>query len=356
MMLEIQNLCKSYPGFSLRNICLSISEGEYFVLLGPSGSGKSMLLDMIAGIKRPDSGRIILRKHDITSRNIQKRNAILLHQDTNLFPHLTVFENIAYPLRCRKQKNDVIKKRVAELAEIVSVTSLLHRHPSGLSGGEAQRVALARALAVKPDILLLDEPLAALDVQLHAELKSLLHKINISGQTILHVTHHFDEAVSLADRLAVIDQGEIIQQGTTEELVTSPRSAFVARLAGIRNFYPVGSVYHDNDESHCLVKIQGKEINIRVNKHTCPGDGFLMIDSGEVSVTTTKPHPGSHNLFRGVVLEVVPGVRTFDVIVDAEFIITSSPTRKKYQQAPLAAGTNVWVSFNPSACRIIRKD
>ncbi len=355
-MLEIQKLCKSYPGFYLRDIFLSISKGEYFVLLGPSGSGKSMLLDLVAGLRKPDSGQIFLSGHDITTRSIQSRNAILLHQDTNLFPHLSVFENIAYPLKCRKQKKDHIRQRVSDLAGIVSVAHLLHRPTSGLSGGEAQRIALARALAVKPDILLLDEPLAALDVQLHAELKSLLHKINTGGQTILHVTHHFNEAVSLANKLAVIDKGEIIQQGTAEDLVNSPVNPFVARLAGIRNFYPVRNVSHEPDSGYSQVNITDDENISVIAEDTCHNEGFLIIEASQVSVAIEKPDNKHLNVFKGNVREVIPGVRNYDVVVDSGFIITSSPTRKRYQQAPVAAGTHVWVSFNPSACRIIRKD
>jgi molybdate/tungstate transport system ATP-binding protein len=353
-MMYLEKISKHYPGFSLNSIDLHIRRGEYFVLLGRSGSGKSMLLQLIAGFRRADGGRIVVGGRDITRAKIQHRNVILMHQDTNLFPHLTVFDNIAYPLRCRKVPRRELSKRVEELAGVVAVGDLLYRYPGGLSGGEAQRVALARSLAVQPDILLLDEPLAALDIQLHAEMKSLLYKIHQGGQTVLHVTHDYDEAVSLADRLAVIDNGSIMQVGTAREMEDAPQSAFVARLTGIRNFYrvaaPVGEPAGGNVSR---VAIAGHSAVVNIPTRLFSGQGFLVVYTAYVSVSLVPPVPGSSNVFEGVIGDIVPGAASYELVVDAGFRITAPCLREEVLEGGLQRGSRVWVTFPPEACRLV---
>jgi len=353
-MMDLENISKHYPGFSLNHIDLHIRPGEYFVLLGRSGSGKSMLLQLIAGFRKADSGKIWVRGREITFERIQHRNVILMHQDTNLFPHLSVFDNIAYPLRCRKVPRRELSARVEELAGVVAVSDLLHRYPGGLSGGEAQRVALARALAVQPDILLLDEPLAALDVQLHAEMMSLLYKIHQRGQTVLHVTHDYDEAVSLADRLAVIDNGMIMQSGTARELEEAPQSAFVARLTGIRNFYKVDlPVDGQSGEVVSRVKIAGHSAVINIPPRPFHGQGFLIVYTAYVSVHQAPPLSEGSNLFEGVIADVIPGAASYELVVDAGFRIVAPCRREEVVEGGLQRGSRVWVTFPPEGCRIV---
>jgi len=236
-MLELNNISLKLGEFSLENINLKVNKGDYFVLLGVSGAGKSILLEMIAGMLYPDKGTIILQGKDITNVKIQERGVGLVFQDYAIFPNMTVKQNIAFPLKCKKLNKKGIEQKINEIAEIVNISHLLHRKPESLSGGEQQRVALGRILTLEPKCLLLDEPLSSLDAQLRDGMQTLLRKINRMGQTIIHVTHDYREAISLANKLAVLYEGQIIQTGTPKEVFHNPGSKFVANFTGIKNFY-----------------------------------------------------------------------------------------------------------------------
>jgi molybdate/tungstate transport system ATP-binding protein len=204
-MLRVERLSIRLGEFDLRNISLEVREGEYFVLLGPTGTGKTVLVECIAGLHRPKSGRIFLNGRDITDLPPEERGIGYVPQDYALFPNLTAFENIAFGLRVRKFPEAMVRRKVQELAEWLGITYLLHRLPLTLSGGEKQRVALARALAVEPKVLLLDEPLAAVDEQtrerLCRELKAIQRQ---TGATFVHVSHNFEETLAVADRIGVM--------------------------------------------------------------------------------------------------------------------------------------------------------
>lgn len=206
-MLKVKDLSLNLSGFALQNISFSLGKGGYLVVLGKSGSGKSLLLECIAGLKKPDAGQVFLDDTEIQNQSIQKRNIGLLFQDYALFPHLTVFDNIAYSLH--GQSKSEAKKIVGQWAAETEIQHLLGRFPNHLSGGEKQRVALARILAMKPKLLLLDEPLSALDSDLLADSIRLLKKINETGQTIIHVTHNQMEVEQLAKQIARMENGKL---------------------------------------------------------------------------------------------------------------------------------------------------
>lgn len=235
-MLSIRKLTKKYDEFLLDNISLEIGQGEYFVLLGPSGAGKTILFETIAGILTPDSGRIVFNGRNITHEPVRKRQIGLVLQDGAVFPHMTVGQNISYPLKVKGWPAFQIKEKVFQLANQMSIGHLLHRKPSTLSGGELRRIAIARTLALDPQCLLLDEPLSSLDVQLQQEILDLLKSLNQSGLTILHITHNYHEAFYVAQRMAVMDKGKIIQLGTPAEITGHPESKFVADFIGIGNY------------------------------------------------------------------------------------------------------------------------
>jgi ABC-type Fe3+/spermidine/putrescine transport system ATPase subunit len=233
-MIELCGLRCEFGEFALDDFSLRIGKGEYWVLLGPSGCGKSVLLQTIAGFFQPARGRVLVDGSDVTSRPPERRNIGLVFQQAALFPHLGVRANIEYGLRARRVPPDEARATVDGLIERLGLTAILPRPVATLSGGEAQRVAIARALAVRPVLLLLDEPLSALDhnarLELQAELGTLHREL---GLTTLHVTHSRDEAAALGDFCAVMLGGRLIQAGRPAELRARPRCPFVARFLGL---------------------------------------------------------------------------------------------------------------------------
>ena len=212
---------------------LKIREGEMLVLLGPSGCGKSTTLFTICGIHRVDGGRVLFGEKDVSRVPAQQRNVGVVFQSYALYPHMSVFENIAFPLTVRKENKNIIREKVAEIAELVHIGELLERRPEQLSGGQQQRVALARALVRKPGILLLDEPLANLDAKLRLEMRSEIRRIQLeTGISAVLVTHYQVEAMSMSDRIAIMKEGEILQVASPTEMYQQPVNDFVAGFLG----------------------------------------------------------------------------------------------------------------------------
>ena len=239
-MLRLDDIGLALGSFHLRGIHLHIRAGEYLVLLGPTGAGKTVLLETIAGLYAPDQGRILLHGRDITRTAPEKRHLGIVYQDYALFPHFTVFDNIGFGLKMRKTAPKDIDLQVRAMADFLKISHLLTRLPANLSGGERQRSALARALVLQPEVLLLDEPLSAVDRLTGNFLRDELKRIHRElGMTILHITHNMEEAFFLADRMAVMNQGKILQQGTVGEVCGQPKNRFVAELMGLKNFLPV---------------------------------------------------------------------------------------------------------------------
>ncbi|MCS7223214.1 MAG: ABC transporter ATP-binding protein [Armatimonadetes bacterium] len=289
----------------LTEVTLEIKAGEFFFILGPSGSGKTTLLRLLAGFIRPDFGRIYFGDRDVTDLPPHRREVALVFQNYALFPHMTVWGNVAYGLRMRKLSKKVIRERVAEALELVQLADLANRYPSQLSGGQQQRVALARAIAVQPQVLLLDEPLSNLDVQLRlemrGELKRLQRRLNI---TTLFVTHDQKEALSMADRLAVLNSGRILQVGTPTELYRFPKDPFVAQFLGDANVWE-GTVLSQNAD--------GVQIQTAVGILTCsPPDFpvqvgqslFVMVRPEDLQVITSDQLSSRSNLITGSLTNV----------------------------------------------------
>jgi putative spermidine/putrescine transport system ATP-binding protein len=235
--LKLTGVRKNYGQVvAVAGIDLEVAEGEFFTLLGPSGSGKTTLLRLIAGFERPDSGRIELEGKDITGTPPYLRNTNTVFQDYALFPHMTVAENIGYGLKVKRVSRAARQKRVERALDMVRLTGLGHRKPNQLSGGQRQRVALARAVVNEPELLLLDEPLGALDLKLRQEMQIELKQIQQEvGITFVYVTHDQEEALTMSDRLAVMARGEIEQIGTPVDVYERPATEFVAGFIGISN-------------------------------------------------------------------------------------------------------------------------
>jgi len=348
-MLELRNLSCSFPGFSLTDISFSVNKGEYFILLGESGAGKSLLLEAIAGLNRVTGGELLLNGKDITYEKIQQRGIGLVFQDQAVFPHFSVKENIAYPLKGKHlsaaEKNSIID----EISHILQISKLLQRRPSTLSGGELQRVALARALVQKPNVLLLDEPLSATDSKLRADLRALLRQINRMGQTIIHVTHDFDEAVSLADRIAIMHKGKIVQSGTPQEVFGNPINGFVAHFAGIRNFYKVSIQQHDGQYTAWPTKNLAIHISDIAENNT----GYILIRNEDILLSPTPFESSALNNFEGRVTDMYPSRTGMEVVIDIGIILHAQISRESALKLKLATDAPVWVHFKASSVKLI---
>ncbi|AVH43538.1 sulfate/molybdate ABC transporter ATP-binding protein [Agrobacterium tumefaciens] len=239
MKIRLENVVKTFDTFrAVRDVSLDIESGELLALLGPSGSGKTTILRMVAGLEYSDGGRIFFGDEDATNIPVRDRGVGFVFQHYALFPHMTLHQNIAFGMKVSKVKRDkaAIHARVEELLRLVKLDGLGDRFPAQISGGQRQRVALARALSVDPKVLLLDEPFGALDANVRRDLRRWLREIHDSlGITTIFVTHDQEEALDLADRVVILNQGEIVQQGTPKEVCRQPNSAFVMRFLGDAN-------------------------------------------------------------------------------------------------------------------------
>ncbi|MDA3904594.1 MAG: ATP-binding cassette domain-containing protein [Bacteroidales bacterium] len=333
-MLELKNINISFGQFSISNVNMKLEKGDYFVLLGPSGAGKSIILELIAGILRIDSGDIYLSDKNITREKIQNRSVGLVFQDFAIFPHLNVEQNIAYPLKVKRWPKEKIRNRVEQLAKQMDIFHLLSRKTISLSGGEKQRVALARTLALSPDLLLLDEPLASLDIQLKKELRSQLRKLHKLGQTIIHVTHDFEEALLLADKVAIFNQGQIIQQGIKNEVFAQPQSEFIAHFIGVKNYFEVSSIGSSNIEVAEKLNFVCKDQRFGHQKPKA-----LMIHSGDILLSKTNIGiTRADNTFIGVITDIYPAYRGFELMIDIGLPLVVNISQKQLMQLDVKEG------------------
>lgn len=345
-MLKLENINKKLDNFALSGISIEIPEGEYFVLLGRSGSGKTQLLELIAGLNNPDSGNITLDSHDITFKRIQERNIGLVFQDYAIFPNLTVYGNIAYSLHCRKHRKEVIRNEVSCIAKELNISHLLNRYTQNLSGGELQRVALARTLVTSPKLLLLDEPLASIDASLKDDIKKTFRQLNKKGLTIIHVTHDYDEAISLASRIGVIHNGRIIQEGLPEEVFGKPINRFIARYAGIRNFFRVKFL---NGTGNCKA-ICEKDLTFSLPGKDYPADGLLIIRNNAIIISIAEPAASIANRFKGKVMETIPTGHGMEIMVDAGEMFYIEVPMSDFNKLHIKENSDVWISFPREAC------
>ncbi len=298
--LELQGVQKRFPGgtVAVENFNLAAEKGEFVSFLGPSGCGKTTTLRMIAGFEQPTAGSIAIDGVDITTRPPNRRNVGMVFQSYALFPNMTVADNIAFGLKVRKRPKDEIKNRVGELLEIVHLTDRGSRYPYQLSGGQQQRVALARALAIEPQVLLLDEPLSALDAKIRVALRKEIRSIQRQlGITTVYVTHDQEEAMSLSDRVVVMSDGRVEQIGAPAAIYNFPATPFVASFVGTLNLLPATVVQGATG----TVRVEGQEIN---------GSKGLSSGAGAVVTVALRPEAvelgeaGGANRLRGAVEDV----------------------------------------------------
>ncbi len=348
-MLRIESLSVTLGEFSVKDVSLEILPDEYFIILGPTGAGKTVLLETIAGIHTPDSGRIFLGDREITSIEPHLRNIGMVYQDYMLFPHLTVEENIAFGLRQKKIPNDEQRTRIEEISAVLEIGHLARRYPGSLSGGEQQRVALARALVMRPEILLLDEPMSALDTRTRDRMRMELSRIRkLTGTTIVQITHHLDDVFALADRIAIMREGRIIQAGETSDVFLHPSDAFVAEFLGIGNI-----IRGNSSRSGNIVQINTRNGPYFYAVSNIFGEVIATLHAEDVILSQAPFVSSARNCLYGTVSEVVPFGSTVRIILDVGFPLTALLTRESCRDLNLEPGSRVYATFKASAVHVI---
>ena len=307
--IKIENLLKKFGTMvAVNHINLEIEKGEMLTLLGPSGCGKTTTLRCIAGLEKPDGGDILIDGRPMFSKGFvppSQREIGMVFQNYAVWPHLRVFDNVAYGLKLQKLPKSVIREKVTEALESVGLTGLGRRYPGQLSGGQQQRVALARALVRNPKVLLLDEPLSNLDAKLREkmrfEIKSLVRRMHM---TAVYVTHDQAEAMVISDRIAVMETGNIVQVGVPEEIYKKPANRFVADFIGTTNFIPgeIMEVPKDRDMVHVKTEFGQKMLCKVFDSATVAADQKVHVSIRPEDIEVfTKPPEGRHNLFKGII-------------------------------------------------------
>jgi putative spermidine/putrescine transport system ATP-binding protein len=340
--LELQELRRAFgPVVALDGINISMKKGEFLSLLGPSGCGKTTALRLVAGFDRPDGGSIVIDGKDITRVSPNHRDMGMVFQAYSLFPNLTAEQNVEFGLRIRKNKRAPRRKRVAELLELVGLGHAGKRYPHQLSGGMQQRVALARALAIEPRVLLLDEPLSALDAKVRVQLREEIRRIQTQlGITTLYVTHDQEEALSVSDHVAVMWSGRIEQIGTPSEMYSAPATPFVAEFIGTMN--RIEAVVVDGDRGE--VEHGGTRLTVDTARGRRKGERVLVLVRPELLVLEPSENPGGENTLAGeVVTHTFLGSVTRVKILGSEAELTADVPTARVDSLPVGLKVNALV-------------
>jgi len=305
--LTLDHITKKFPGrgqeglvTAVDDLSLEIGKGEFFTFLGPSGCGKTTTLRLIAGFEFPTSGHILLDGVQLEQVPPNKRDMAMVFQSYAIFPHLNVFENIAYGLRIKKFSNDDIRRKVGQIMTQTKLDGLENRMPNQMSGGQQQRVSLARALVVEPKVLLFDEPLSNLDAKLREEMRfeirDLQHRLNI---TSIYVTHDQEEALALSDRIAIMHKGKLAQLGTPEEIYERPRSKFVADFIGLANFLP--AQVQTIQDGRAFVRVGAHSLQVTALPHNTAGQSALIfVRPGDLEIAAETAR---ENILEGKIIK-----------------------------------------------------
>jgi spermidine/putrescine transport system ATP-binding protein len=331
--LVIRDITKKFGSVTaLKTVNQEVRQGEFFTLLGPSGCGKTTLLRLIAGLELPTTGSVILGGQDITALPAARRQVNTVFQSYALFPHLSIFENVAFGLRSRKFPDDAVQKRVAATLELLEMGEMRDRGPDQLSGGQRQRVAIARALVNEPDILLLDEPMSALDAKLRAQVQEELRRLQRRlGTTFIMVTHDQAEALVCSDRIAVMNAGEIIQCGTPEEVYDFPRNRFVAEFLGAANLLSA---------KRAAGGVETEIGFLKLNSEPIWPEGLVAIRPEWIKIGNTRPEL---NGVCATIQDIVYRGTNFDLSVSPGPMRVRTNAFKHF-----AVGDQVWLELPPN--------
>jgi len=320
------------------------------MIIGPTGAGKTLILETIAGFYNPSQGYISLKNQDASTLSPENRNVGFVYQDYALFPHMTVYKNIAFGLEMRGFLPNEIEKRVFQSMETLRISHLKGRYPSNLSGGEMQRVALARALVVEPDILLLDEPLSALDTRTHEALRQELKRLHkIKGITTVHVTHDQNDVLLLGDRVAVIIDGEMVQVGSPMEVFNEPANLKIAEFTGVENILE-GEISEYKDG---LANILINDYTISVSTNLSEGSVFVVIRPEDIILSKAPLESSARNMLECIITGLSLTGLVYRISLDRGFC--SVVTKQSVENLELVEGLQIYASFKASAAHVIRK-
>jgi putative spermidine/putrescine transport system ATP-binding protein len=356
--LELENITKVFGrNTAVEHFNLAVEHGEFLTLLGPSGCGKTTILRMVAGFEVPSEGNILLDGEDITGRAASKRPMGMVFQSYALFPHLTAEQNIAFGMSIKRLPKDVITKHCAELLELVGLGEKGRSYPHQLSGGQQQRVALARALAVEPKVLLLDEPLSALDAKVRVSLRNEIRRIQQQlKMTAIYVTHDQEEALAISDRIAVMAKGKIEQLDQPEEIYSNPRTVFAASFVGSSNQFR--GVLESASQGLC--QTGNRLLHVPSAQGLKDGDAVLvLVRPEEVTLQETNEQDGADatgNHIKGVIdLRTFLGPFTrFHVRIDENTVLTADiPSQQSHGYY---VAQHVTLTFSPEACQVLPLD
>ncbi|MCB2305513.1 ABC transporter ATP-binding protein [Clostridium estertheticum] len=353
IILEIDNIIKKFANQEvIKNISLKVNKGEFLTLLGPSGCGKTTTLRIIAGFEKPTSGGVLLEGIHVENKQPNDRNVNTVFQNYALFPHMNVFDNIAYGLKIRKVNKIEIKKRVIEMLSLVQLEGYAERKIDGLSGGQKQRVAIGRALINNPKILLLDEPLGALDLklrkQMQVELKKLQKKLQI---TFVYVTHDQEEALNMSDRIVVMNDGIIEQIGTPEDIYERPKTKFVAGFIGESNLIKTKIKRIDEEKISAKIGEYDMNLNYKNYDNSRNKESYILIRPENIKYTRIKPPLGliaiiKEHSYIGSIIKT-----TMEIEGGQEIIVCDYDKKKDL----IGIGSEVWMYFEPEDVVIVEE-
>jgi putrescine transport system ATP-binding protein len=352
--ISFENVTKKFGDFTaVNNLSLAVYEREFFALLGASGCGKSTLLRMLAGFEEPTSGRILLDGQDLRGIPPYRRPVNMMFQSYALFPHMTVEANIAFGLKQEGMPSADIAKRVAEMLRLVKLEQFAKRKPHQLSGGQRQRVALARSVAKRPKVLLLDEPLGALDKKLREETQFELMDLQQNlGLTFVVVTHDQEEAMTMADRIAILDKGEVMQVATPAEIYEAPKSRFVANFVGNINMFD-GTLTSRDADSASIEGPNGLAIRTRNPGDAQPGTRVCYaVRPEKIVVSSRRPDDAAANVVEGEIYDIayLGDMTVYHVkLGDGQVVTAAALNSQRVTEDPLTWSDRAWISFRPDS-------